>query len=324
MVTGRGRAGVEEAERTLEGPASRLAPITVGAGAEDYLRDRLVAAFRRGSEAEGAEFLRLEGDDLSAEDLSQALASVSLFGDQRRIWIREGSKLDRPCEEALLAWAGSGGVGARVLVTTSREVSELKTLQNLAARGESVSCDAGPAERRRWGERMLEEQGVRLPGGALEAILGRAGSLLALRREIEKLSLHAEAGGRVAPSVLDVLATGRGAASVGRWADGLIRRDRVAVASESARLEAEGEGGGGSLWALAERALQALDPSPFGYDRRSPAAGGAAIPAARARAILDRVYRADRGLKRGEIPDADLRTYLELTTERLDTEPNPR
>ena len=316
MVTGRARAGVEDAEKYLEGPAARLATITVAAGAEDYLRDRLVGAFRRGSDAEGAEFLRLEADDLSAEELAQALASVSLFGNQRRIWIREGSKVDRGCEEALLAWADGGGAGARVLVTTVRDVPDLKVLQSLATRGSSVSCDVGPAERRRWGERMLEEAGVRLPGGALDAILARAGNLLALAREVEKLALHADASGRVLPAVLEILATGRGAASVARWADGLIRRDQPAVAAESARLESEGEGGGSSLWAVAERALQALDPTPFGYDRRPTPAPGSGISPNRARALLDRVYRADRGLKRGEIPDADLRTYLEITTER--------
>ena len=315
MVTGRARAGFDEAERSLAGPASRLPAITVAAGAEDYLRDRLVGAFRRGCEAEGAEFLRLEADDVSAEELAQALASVSLFGDQRRIWIREGAKLDRACEEALLAWADSGGAGARVLVTTVREVADLKVLQGLAERGAAVACDAGPAERRRLGERMLEEHGLHLPGGALDAIVDRAGNLLALAREIEKLSLHADAQGRVGADVLEVLATGRGAASTGRWAESVIRGDRATAAAESTKLDAEGEGGGSSLWALAERGLNALDPSPW-YDRRGGGGAGTPMKPERARALLDRVYRADRGLKRGEIPDADLRTFLETTQDR--------
>ena len=42
------------------------------------------------------------------------------------------------------------------------------------------------------------------------------------------------------------------------------------------------------------------------------------MPPARALELLDRVYRADRALKRGEIPDAYLRTYLEIITERSD------
>ena len=317
MVTGRGRTQVEDAERAFEGPAARLPAIALVAGPEDYLRDRLVRAFRRGAEAGGAEFLRLEGDDLAAEELAQALASVPLFGDQRRLWIREGSKLDRACEDALFAWADGGGEGARVLVTTSREVHELKLLQSLASKGLAVSCDAGPAERRRWGERMLEELGLKLPGGALEALVERTGSLLTLNREMEKLALHVEGGGRVAPTVLDVLASGRGGASAGRWAEGIVRRDRSVSVGESAQLDAVGEGGSGSLWALAERALHALDPAPFGYDRRG-AGSGASMPPARALELLDRVYRADRALKRGEIPDAYLRTYLEIITEQND------
>jgi hypothetical protein len=42
------------------------------------------------------------------------------------------------------------------------------------------------------------------------------------------------------------------------------------------------------------------------------------MPPARALELLDHVYQADRGLKRGEIPDAYLRTYLEIITDQSD------
>src|SRR5262245_29698205 len=136
MVTRRGTTlSPLEAERVLSGPAGALPPLIVAAGPEDFLRDRVVSAFRSGAAAEGSEFQRLEGDDLSAEELAQALASVSLFGDERRIWIREGAKLDRGAEEALLAWTEGSGEGVRVLVTSARDVADLKGLQALASRG---------------------------------------------------------------------------------------------------------------------------------------------------------------------------------------------
>jgi len=37
------------------------------------------------------------------------------------------------------------------------------------------------------------------------------------------------------------------------------------------------------------------------------------LSAAAARRALDAVYRADRALKRGEIPDAELRDFVEQT-----------
>ncbi|HKW50566.1 MAG TPA: hypothetical protein VJQ53_02420, partial [Candidatus Eisenbacteria bacterium] len=71
MVTRRGaRLDVSQAERLLVGPAAGLPPLVLAAGSDDFLRDRVVAAFRAGAAAEGADLSRLEGDDLSAEELA--------------------------------------------------------------------------------------------------------------------------------------------------------------------------------------------------------------------------------------------------------------
>src|SRR6267378_1710758 len=80
--------GVPEAERLLAGPAAAIPPLTLAAGSDDFLRDRVVAAFRSGAAAERSDLRRLEGDDLSPGELAAALASISLFGDALRIWIR--------------------------------------------------------------------------------------------------------------------------------------------------------------------------------------------------------------------------------------------
>src|SRR2546426_109370 len=100
-----GSISVREAEPMLRGSAAGLPPLVLGAGADDFLRDRLARACRVGAEAEGAEFQRLEGDALDAETLAGALATLSLFGEARRIWIREGSKMGDATEQALLTWA---------------------------------------------------------------------------------------------------------------------------------------------------------------------------------------------------------------------------
>lgn len=308
MVTRAGaRLGVSEAERLLVGPASKIPLLTVAAGSDDFLRDRVVAAFRAGATAERADFSRLEGDDLSAAELAAALTSISLFGDGRRIWIREGSKIDRDTEETLLAWTGGDGEGVRVLLTTARDVAELKLLQTLAGKAAVVACEAGPAERRRWADDLAREASLRLPAGALEAIAAHAPNLLALSREIEKLRLHASGDGSVPAAALGVLAGARGGASAERWATAVLAGDPARARAEAASLDAEGIGGTSCLWAVAERALAVLDPNT---SYRRPAAGPSLRPTD-ARRALHVVYQADRALKRGEIRDSELRDYVE-------------
>jgi DNA polymerase III delta subunit len=304
------RIDVSEAERLLAGPASAIPPLTLAAGSDDFLRDRVVAAFRAGAAAERSDLSRLEGDDLSAGELAATLASISLFGDARRIWIREGSKIDRATEEILLGWVAGSGEGVRVLLTTARDVSELKLLQTLSGNATVVACTAGPAESRRWVAQLAKEALLRLPAGAAEAIAAHAPNLLVLSREIEKLRLHAGADGSVPAAALDVLAGARSAASAERWATAVLAGDTARARAEAATLDAEGVGGTGCLWAIAERALAALDPQPYGSYRRSGQAGPA-LGSADARRALHVVYTADRALKRGEIRDSELRDYVE-------------
>jgi DNA polymerase III delta subunit len=316
MVTRRGGTlSSQDAERLLAGTASKVPPLTLATGAEDFLRDRVVAAFRAGGEAEGAEFQRIEGDSVDASRLAEALASVSLFGGSRRVWLREVSRLDRGAEEALLAWAGGTGEGARVLATTSRAVAELKTLQSLASRATVVSCDASGDEVSRWAERLATEAGLKLPGGALEAIAARAPNLLALSHEIDKLRVHAAPDGRLPAQALETLAGARTAASAERWAAAVIAGDVRRARAEAAALDAEGVGGTACLWAIAERALGVLDPQPYGAYRRGGAGSPPLSPGA-ARTALDVVYRADRALKSGEVRDQELREFVERGSHR--------
>ncbi|HEU4333288.1 MAG TPA: hypothetical protein VFT32_02220, partial [Candidatus Eisenbacteria bacterium] len=115
-------AAMEEALRG--GVAGAAPPFVLAAGPSDYRRERIVAAFRAGAAAEGAEFQRLEGDELEPETLAGALESLSLFASSRRIWIREGAKLGAACEEMLLAWAAASAPGLSILLTTARDPSE--------------------------------------------------------------------------------------------------------------------------------------------------------------------------------------------------------
>lgn len=315
MVSRPGKAlSVSDSERLFLGPSDGFHPLTLASGEDDFLRDRVVAAFRAGAHGERSEFRRLEGDDLSAAALAEALGSISMFGESRRIWIREGAKLDRGAEQALVAWASGSGVGVRILLTTSRLVAELKSLQTLAAGATVVSCSPTLAETRRWAERLARDAALALPTGALEAITSRAPNLLALSQEIDKLRLHAGPEGQVSAEAMNALAGGRGSASPERWAAAILRGDTMKSRAEAAALDAEGVGGTGCLWALAERALTALDPSGHSFYRRPPL-GEPSLDPSTARRTLHAIYRADRALKRGEIRDAELRDFVEQEIE---------
>ena len=312
MVKRGSTVGFDEAERMLSGGSEGLPPLALAAGPDEYLRERLVHAFRAGGGREGSEFQRLEADDADAAAVAGALASMSLFSSSRRIWIREGSKLDKASEETLLDWARGAGEGARVLVTTAREVSELRVLQALAAAGVSAACSVRSAESARWTARMIEEAGLALPPGAAEALASHAQSLLEARQEIEKLRAHASPAGTVAPGALAALRGARAGASLDRWADAVLGGDPAAARREAAALEAEGVGGTSALWAVAERALAALEPQSFGYRRGGPTGGRrVSLTPTQARAALDAVYAADAALKRGQVRDAELRDVIE-------------
>ena len=302
--------GKPEALEALLSRSGGAPPLALAAGPSQYWRDRLVGAFRRGAVSEDAEFLRLEGDDMDAEGLSGALQSLSLFAASRRLWIREAGKIQKACEAILLSWADTPAPGLSILVTTSREPSELKFLATLAARATTVACVERPGDLRREAARLFTDAGLRLPAQAQEALAARAGSLQALRAECEKLALLADEGGALPASAFDAVAAGRTAASVERWAAAAMRGDAAATRAEAAALDAEGASAGTSLWAVASIALAALEPQSFAY-RRGPA--GPALSPARARVVLDAVYRADRAMKRGEIRDAQIRDVLERT-----------
>lgn len=311
MVTPRARAGAASTPYAT-GQAWREGteppPFVLAAGPSDYWRQHLVEAFRESGSATGAEFLRMEGDDLDAETLAGALESLSLFASSRRLWIREGAKIEKACEERLLGWAGAPIDGLSILLTTARDPSELKFLGSLAARTAVVPCEERPGDAAKEAVRLAAAAGLRLPAGLLEAIAARAGTLLALRQELSKLAVLADGSGKIAASALDAVAGGRAAASVERWAVAALQQDAAAARAEAAALSAGGSASGSALWAVASIALGSLEPQAYGF-RRGPAAP--ALRPAAARAALDAVYRADRGMKRGEIRDQEVLDVLE-------------
>jgi DNA polymerase III delta subunit len=313
LVTRRATGTPEAVARALRA-GEPPAPFLLAAGPSDYWRDEIARAYRDGAAAAGAELVRLEGDELDAAGLAAALESLSLFALERRIWIREGAKLEKACEDRLLAWADAPpapGGSLAILLTTAREPSELKFLGSLAAKAVVVACEERPADAAREADRLAREAGLTLPPGLAAALGARATSLLSLRQEIEKLRLAAGPDGRLQASSTAALMAGRTGASVDRWAAAAIARDAASTRAEAAALAAEGVSAGNALWAVASVALGALEPQGYGYGYRGRSGSTPSLRPGAARAALDAVYQTDRAMKRGEIRDEEVLDVLE-------------
>jgi DNA polymerase III delta subunit len=192
-------------------------------------------------------------------------------------------------------------------VTSARERGELQWLRTLAARGVAIDCVRSEAAARRWAARIVGEEALKLPSGATEALAASSPDLLALTQEVRKLAAHADRDGRVPAAALESLRATRPSGSLDRWADAVLAGDRARAAAERAGLASAGIGGTAALWAVAERALAALEGgAAFGRGPR-----GAAIAPRAARSALHAVYRADRAMKRGLARDDELMDLLE-------------
>ena len=153
-----------------------------------------------------------------------------------------------------------------------------------------------------WAEAIARETGLAFPPGLAATIAQGAPDLLALSQEIEKLSAIADAKGRIPAEAAGALRGAQVQGSLDRWVEAVLAADLPAARAEAASLETAGIGASAALWALADRALSALEPGGFGGPRRT--IGRPLTPGA-ARRVLDAVYRVDRAIKRGEMRDED-------------------
>jgi DNA polymerase-3 subunit delta len=199
---------VNAAELAAELAAGKIRPAYLVAGEEPLLRDEALAALKRAVLAPGSEdfnFDRLEGDSARPAALLDALGTLPVMAEHRLVVLREpeaarggGKALVEALAEAVPTLADGAET---VLVVTAAKVDRrsrwFKAFRDPAA---EVRCDP-PRPGRETVAFVRDEakrQGVQLATGAAELLAERVGpQLLLLRREIEKVSLLAEPGGKV-------------------------------------------------------------------------------------------------------------------------------
>jgi len=143
--------------------------------------------------------IRLEGDELSSDPrrLMDETRTVGLFGGERVVWIRAGSRnivpalepvLAEPCDTLVVVEAGDLKKGA-----------PLRSLCENSPRALAIPCYAdGDRDLARLVDSMLGAEGLTIERDARELLVSLiGGDRLASRGEIAKLALYAKGQGKV-------------------------------------------------------------------------------------------------------------------------------
>lgn len=248
---------LDELERDL---ASRLRPLYLVAGEEEALVERareLILARAVGRSGQ-AEITRFEGRSAAAVDIDGAVRTVSLFGGQRLVLVKDAHEL-RAEEHKRLLQCLQRPVAGSVLVLLARGVSPggrdprrakaAKAAQTLAkavekAGGAVVDCPRPkPREVPAILERMLERHSLKADERALHAIASAVGEDLgAAMQAVEKLSLYSS-GGRVRESDVAAVVSDTREESVFALVDAVSEGRTGSALATVRRLLRDGESG---------------------------------------------------------------------------------
>ncbi|MGU3494448.1 DNA polymerase III subunit delta [Xanthobacteraceae bacterium A53D] len=143
--------------------------------------------------------VRLEGDELAADPrrLIDETQTVGLFGGERVVWVRGGSRNFVPALEPVLA--NSSGTLVVVEAGDLKKGAPLRSACENSPRALAIPCFAdGDRDLGRLVDGMLGEAGLVIDRDAKELLVSLiGGDRLASRGEIAKLALYAQGQGRV-------------------------------------------------------------------------------------------------------------------------------
>ncbi|MFG1477800.1 DNA polymerase III subunit delta [Xanthobacter sp. V4C-4] len=148
--------------------------------------------------------VRLEGEDLASDPrrLIDETSTIGLFGGERVVWVRAGSRNIVPALQPVLEQAG----GTLVVVEAGdlKRGAPLRSLCESSPNALAIACYADTErDLARLVDTMMAEAGLAIDRDARELLVSLiGGDRLASRGEIAKLALYAQGQGRV--SVEDV------------------------------------------------------------------------------------------------------------------------
>jgi DNA polymerase-3 subunit delta len=180
-----------------------LAPVYAVIGEEDYLRDHALATLRRavlGEESDaGFNCDVFHGDEDAADRVLSCAMEIPVFAPRRFVVLKQADKWPARETEKCLTYLNAPHESATVVFAAAKLDRRLKWTQTLMQKAVVVDCD--PLQDRQiatWISRQARSLGITVRDDAAQVLKEAAGSLYALRRELEKLAAYVPAGHQVA------------------------------------------------------------------------------------------------------------------------------
>ena len=224
-------------------------PVCVVFGDEPFLK-RLALARLRGEVLEGDDgelsFTALDGDEATARDVFDCLATVALFGGGRRLVLVEAADdfvtRNRPALEDYVARPKPSGV---LVLEVNSWPSNTKLYKAVAASGLAIECKAPAASTLvKWlVERARATHQAKLDRNAAELLVEVVGPEMGLLdQELAKLAVSVSAEHAITPELVQQLVGGwrvkttwdmLDAAAAGNAAEAIVELDRLILAGEN-------------------------------------------------------------------------------------------
>ncbi|WP_407525097.1 DNA polymerase III subunit delta [Methylobacterium oryzisoli] len=227
------------------GPDPRIAVILVygpdtGLVAE---RARRLAESAVPDPADPFALVKLDGDALAADPgrLIDEAGTVGLFGGQRAIWVRSGSRNYAPAIEAVL----KGGSAASRIVVEAGDLAKSAPLRVLCERSsEALAVPCYPDDARALAELIdscLREDGLRISREARETLAASlGGDRRASLGEIEKLALYARGTAEIGLEDVEAIASDVSASALNMVVDAAFAGHVSEVERLYRRFQTEG------------------------------------------------------------------------------------
>lgn len=178
----------------------RLDPIYLVMGEDDYLRDRALRVLKQavlgGTEDGGFNCDLFYGDEHTAEEVITCAMELPVFAERRLVILKQADKWSAREAERCLEYILTPHESTTLVLTACKLDRRLKWTQALLREAVVVDCDAlAEAPLLTWIRQEAATLGLTVQEEAAHLLKElAAGSLYALRRELEKLSAYVPAG----------------------------------------------------------------------------------------------------------------------------------
>ncbi|MBY0295691.1 MAG: DNA polymerase III subunit delta [Methylobacterium sp.] len=218
--------------------------------------------------------VKLDGDTLAADPgrLVDEAGTVGLFGGQRAIWVRSGSRNYAPAVEAVL----KGGSAATRIVVEAGDLAKAAPLRVLCERAaEALAIPCYPDDARSLADLIdsrLRDEGLRISREARETLAASlGGDRRASLGEIEKLALYARGQAEIGLEDVEAIASDVSASALNTLVDAAFAGQVSEVERLYRRFQTEGLDASVMLGGALRHALTLL-AMRFDGDGKSPSA----------------------------------------------------